>query len=164
MRGRESLENGAASATMKAHRRSVQPASSLTEGMLSDSERGRFHSRCKVSKETDKEKKEKTTEEEEDEILLICMPALPGERPSVPGGGVRECKDCQRPVWVAPTGLKMEREKGAQIVCMACASKRMKDDPDAKISKPTPEQMEEIERTLRWNQARRFKGDTGSIV
>lgn len=102
-------------------------------------------------------------EEEDDEILLICMPALKGERPNVPGGGVRECKDCHRPVWVAPTGMKMERERGAQLVCMDCAHERMKDDPEAKIQDPTPEQIEEIKKTLRWNELRRFRGDTGIV-
>lgn len=120
-------------------------------------------SRKPEKERSEKESKETTPEEEDDEILLICMPALPGERPSVPGGGVRECKDCRRPVWVAPTGLKMERERGAQLVCMACTQERLKDDPDAKISKPTPEQIEEIRKTLLWNQARRFRGKTDVV-
>ncbi|MBW3623771.1 MAG: hypothetical protein KY468_10235 [Armatimonadetes bacterium] len=101
--------------------------------------------------------------EEDDEILLICLQARPKERPYVEGAVIKECRDCRCPIWLAPSGQQMERERGAQLVCMTCATERMKDDPEAKIQKPTPEQMKEIEKTLRWNEARRFRGKTDTV-
>jgi hypothetical protein len=107
---------------------------------------------------------EKTKGEEEDDgILLICMRAGPTQRATVPGAALRECRDCHHPVWLAPTGQDMVRDKGAEVVCIPCAETLFKNDPDAKISMPTPEQMEEIERTLRWDQLRTFRGKTGMV-
>ena len=101
--------------------------------------------------------------EEDDGILLICLPVMPKERPYVPGAVVRECADCGRPIWVAPSGQKMEREQGAEVACFECAEKRMKEDPESKLQPPTPEQIEEIKRTLLWNEARKFRGKTETV-
>ena len=106
---------------------------------------------------------DETTEEEDDEVVLICMPAMPKERPDIEGSALRECKDCRRPIWLAPTGQKMERERGAKLTCMYCIAEKMKEDPETKIEMPTPEQLEEVKRTLLWNQARRFRGKTDIV-
>ena len=104
------------------------------------------------------------TEEEPEDVVLVCLPVTPNERTLIQGSAIRECTDCRRPIWVAPTGQKIEKEKRALLVCLDCASVRLKNDKDAHFERPTPEQIKEIEKQLRWDQARRYRGKPDTIV
>lgn len=109
-------------------------------------------------KKEKKAPKKPAEEEEDDGIVLICMRAEPRQRAYVPGAVLQECRDCRSPVWVAPSGQEMVKEQGAEVVCIPCAETMFKNDPKLKINTPTPKQMEEIERTLRWDQLRTYRG------
>lgn len=78
--------------------------------------------------------------------VLIC--ARVGVRAVIAGSQKRRCDRCQHPVWVAPSGrvLLKTMEKPVLISCESCATLMMLDDPEAKMTAPTPEQMDEIAR------------------
>ena len=95
--------------------------------------------------------------EDDDDVVLICQPVLPRERPGVRGSAIRECGDCHKPIWLAPSGQKIAKERNALLICMDCAYKQMQDEKDMTFMAPTPEQLQEIEKELRWHAARRFE-------
>jgi len=93
-----------------------------------------------VGKDAEKEK----SEEDDDTLVIVCQPVRPRERPAVRGSAVRECADCRSPIWLAPSGQKIAKEKPSILVCLGCASKRLEAEKDTKIMQPTREQLEEI--------------------
>ncbi|MBW3624088.1 MAG: hypothetical protein KY468_11830 [Armatimonadetes bacterium] len=95
--------------------------------------------------------------QEEQGTYLICMPARPGVI-VVTGSQLRECAECRCPVWQAPSGQQIEREKGAVLICIECASKRLKaEGTEAEFQMPTPEQLREIRNELGMRRSRTFQ-------
>jgi len=78
-----------------------------------------------------------------EETIVMCLPVEgdPG-RYIVPGSVQYNCNDCDTEVWVAPSGQRLIRERGATIVCMNCAQVRLDKEPGT--LEITGDQVEEI--------------------
>ena len=71
--------------------------------------------------------------------LLGCMRVADCTDGPALGSKVRSCSVCNRAVYVAPSGLKMVKERNLKIVCLDyCVPKKVRQMP------PTPEQLQEI--------------------
>jgi hypothetical protein len=60
------------------------------------------------------------SETEDDETILIYLPTKGVPKAPVPGGVKRVCCRCTRQVWLAPSGMKVQREKAASLLCIPC--------------------------------------------
>lgn len=77
---------------------------------------------------------------------LVCAPAHNADgslSEMVVGSKVEHCDRCGRAVWVAPSGQRVLREKGLEIVCIPCVVTAVKDDPDVKFA-VNPESVVEL--------------------
>jgi hypothetical protein len=78
-----------------------------------------------------------------DEAFLVCLPVTVTTL-IVPGSTKTDCTDCGQRVWVSAASLALSREKGAKIICMACADKRAAKDDDVQVQPPSADQLREI--------------------
>lgn len=73
----------------------------------------------------------------DDQPVLVCFRVASAPCRPVLGAVQRWCRQCNKAVWVSPSGLKMIQE-GFAVVCLECAPE------DAVVRPPTPEQIKEI--------------------
>src|SRR5438105_2040579 len=103
---------------------------------------------------------EKPVPEETEESFLVCLPVAGAPRHAiVPTSRKERCRDCNCQVFVSPTSWELKQTRKLVIICIPCARKRAADDDELEIESPTPEQREELTRTLghdvseeRWNE------------
>lgn len=93
----------------------------------------------------------------EEPIYLVCLPVInnPDGKHLAKGSIKTSCAKCNREVWIAPTGQKISAEKGAIVICIPCSMRMAKEESFQEMS-PTPEQKDEINKTLGKNI---FPGD-----
>lgn len=84
--------------------------------------------------------------DEPDEAILICLPTNGVPKAPIAGGVKRVCCRCRQQVWLAPTGMRIQRERGASLLCIPCW---LADRECSKQVEMTPEQLKEIAATLR---------------
>ncbi len=86
-------------------------------------------------------------------MFIICRRTKSG--PShVPLAMKRACCECREEVWLAPSGAKIQHEKGAALVCGACTIKMFAQRDAMLDTAPTPEQLREIEE---WERGKKTK-------
>ena len=76
--------------------------------------------------------------------FLICLRAKGIKEAPVLGGVKRVCCRCRAQVWVAPTGLRIQREHGVAFLCLTCGFSDEAVREGIQIHSLTPEQVREI--------------------
>lgn len=80
---------------------------------------------------------------------LICAPVYDFARDKRAQGSIVEsCAECERQVWIAPSGQAMIAEKGLRVLCIPCGFEAIKADPEPTIAPVSERQEAEIRRTL----------------
>lgn len=83
---------------------------------------------------------------DDDQVTLICARVRPGRELVTPGSVMRNCAECDHPLWVAPSGQDTIAGREHTLICMACYR------PPEDGSKPEPisaRQIEEFKAALR---------------
>ena len=80
--------------------------------------------------------------------FLICMRAK-GLKNPVLGVVKRVCCRCREQVWVAPTGLRIQREHGVAFLCLTCAFADEALRDGIELHPLTPEQVREIKDAIK---------------
>jgi hypothetical protein len=84
----------------------------------------------------------------ESDTVLICAPTEWGQKAcGIPGAVQGVCHECGQPVWIAPSGLAIQAEHDAFIVCLPCGMASIDANPGAQVN-ATKEQMKEIREAL----------------
>lgn len=85
---------------------------------------------------------------DDDEVCVLCMSA--GAPASVAGSTERQCDDCGVAIWVSPATLaSVAKFPKKRFLCIVCAEKRAKDDPDPpEIMPPNELQIDELRQAL----------------
>lgn len=78
-----------------------------------------------------------------DDVMLVCLPAKGVPKPPVPGGVKRLCVRCGAQVWLAPSGMRIQREQAAVLLCIPCWWR------DTDLAGKTPSLTEEQVREVR---------------
>jgi hypothetical protein len=80
-------------------------------------------------------------------VLLICAEVtVRSIRPPVAGAMQRTCGECGSAVWMSPASLRavVEMDPGFKIICIACASGRMRKGGEGKVMALSEGQIEEL--------------------
>lgn len=80
---------------------------------------------------------------------LICAPVIDAAYDRRAKGSIVEsCAECQRQVWIAPTGQAIIAEQNPRVLCIPCGFEALRIDPEPTIAPVSKEQKTEIRRTL----------------
>lgn len=76
---------------------------------------------------------------------LICAPVIdPGRDRRAKGSIVASCAECERQVWIAPSGQALIAEQAPRVLCIPCGHEAILADPKPDIAPITEEQMREL--------------------
>jgi len=78
--------------------------------------------------------------------VLCAFGPLRGDGNEIAGSIEMSCEKCQKSIVVAPSGQRVVYTQALPVVylCLDCGAAQMKGDPDAKVTRITEEQRDEL--------------------
>jgi hypothetical protein len=85
--------------------------------------------------------------DEDEQVWLGCV-SMEGRGLVAIGSVEASCAECGTAVWVAPSGLALMEEKGAQPTCLRCVANKVAADDDVEVEPMSEKQIAEMVATL----------------